>query len=207
MKEVYLIGYSGHAYVVCDILLSRGIKLSGYLEQEKKTNNPYKLPYLGSEQDLKNQKLLQQGKYFVAVGNNKVRKQLTKSIISNLNAKPTNAIHANATISTTAKIGNGVMVSSNCIINACANIDDGVICNTQAVIEHECQIGAYSHIAPGAVLCGNVKIGTMTFVGANAVIKQGIVVGDNVIIGAGAVILKDVPTNSIVIGNPQKQIN
>jgi len=207
VKNINLIGYSGHAFVVCDIFLSNGIKPNGYFEKEQKTNNPYDLPYLGSEQDKASDQVLQNCNYFVAIGENVLRKQITQQIISKVKIEPINAIHTNTSLSSTALLGNGVMVSGNCIINACANIGDGVICNTQSVIEHECQIGAFSHIAPGAVLCGNVKIGVCTFIGANAVIKQGVVIGDNVTIGAGAVILKNVPSNSTVVGNPQKNIH
>jgi acetyltransferase-like isoleucine patch superfamily enzyme len=37
-------------------------------------------------------------------------------------------------------------------------------------------------------------------------VKQGVSVGANVIIGAGAVVLKDVPDNSVLVGNPAKLI-
>lgn len=49
-------------------------------------------------------------------------------------------------------------------------------------------------------------IGDNVTVGANAVIIGKITIGDNVIIGAGAVVVKDVPSNSVVAGNPAKII-
>ena len=49
-------------------------------------------------------------------------------------------------------------------------------------------------------------IGNNVTVGANAVIIGNIVVGDNVVVGAGAVVVKDVPSNSVVAGNPAKVI-
>lgn len=45
-------------------------------------------------------------------------------------------------------------------------------------------------------------IGNNVFIGAGAVVCGGITIGDNVQIGANAVIMKDVPSNSTVIGNP-----
>ncbi|MCR8666358.1 serine acetyltransferase [Aestuariibaculum sp. M13] len=45
-------------------------------------------------------------------------------------------------------------------------------------------------------------IGDNVTIGANAVIIGGITIGDNVVVGAGAVVVKDVPSNSIVAGNP-----
>lgn len=45
-------------------------------------------------------------------------------------------------------------------------------------------------------------IGNNVNIYANAVVAGGITIGDNVSIGAGAVVMKDIPDNSIVIGNP-----
>lgn len=48
----------------------------------------------------------------------------------------------------------------------------------------------------------NPIIGDNVTVYTNAVVAGGITIGDNVSIGAGAVVMKDVPANSIVVGNP-----
>ena len=42
--------------------------------------------------------------------------------------------------------------------------------------------------------------------GSNATILCGITIGENALIGAGAVVVKDVLANSIVVGNPAKEI-
>jgi acetyltransferase-like isoleucine patch superfamily enzyme len=42
--------------------------------------------------------------------------------------------------------------------------------------------------------------------GANATILGGITIGENAMIGAGAVVTKDVPANTVWVGNPAKQI-
>lgn len=47
-------------------------------------------------------------------------------------------------------------------------------------------------------------IGDNVFLGANATILPGVKVGNNSIIGAGSVVTKDVPTNTVVAGNPAK---
>lgn len=48
----------------------------------------------------------------------------------------------------------------------------------------------------------NPTIGNHVSIYTNAVVAGGITIGDNVQIGAGAVVMKDVPANSVVIGNP-----
>jgi len=49
-------------------------------------------------------------------------------------------------------------------------------------------------------------IGKRCFIGANAIIMPGVTVGNESIIGSGAIVTKDVPSNSIVAGNPAKII-
>ena len=39
-------------------------------------------------------------------------------------------------------------------------------------------------------------------VGNNVVVLPGVTIGDNVVIGAGSVVNKDIPSNSVAVGNP-----
>jgi len=154
-KPVILIGYSGHAYVVTDIILSSGREIIGYCETEKKDANPYQLSYLGSEES--NQNLYSEGSNtcFVAIGNNTLRNKISTYLIES-GAEMTNVVHPSAIVSDNVKLEKGIMLGHGCIINSCAVISKGVICNTGSIIEHECNIGEYAHIAPGTVLCGKV---------------------------------------------------
>jgi len=51
-----------------------------------------------------------------------------------------------------------------------------------------------------------VYIGNQTWIGANAVILPGIFIGKHCIIGAGSVVTRDIPSNSLVVGNPARLI-
>jgi acetyltransferase-like isoleucine patch superfamily enzyme/dTDP-4-dehydrorhamnose 3,5-epimerase-like enzyme len=44
-------------------------------------------------------------------------------------------------------------------------------------------------------------------IGANATILPGVVIGQNAMVGAGAVVTKNVPPNSIVVGNPARIVS
>jgi sugar O-acyltransferase (sialic acid O-acetyltransferase NeuD family) len=200
------VGYSGHAFVAIDVFQSKGIIISVYTDFEEKQKNPFHLKYLGNDHDEKVIEMLKSYNYFIAVGENKIRRTITEKLIKTL-PSPINAIHLNATIASHVKMGFGVMVAAGATINPFVKIGNGAICNTQCSIDHECVIGDYTHIAPGAVLCGNVHVGENSFIGANSVIKQGVCISKNVIIGAGSVVLKDILESGIYAGNPAKKIN
>lgn len=199
-----LIGYSGHAFVVYGILNSTGKKVTGYCDKEEKQSNPFGLDFSGPESSEQGLKSLKQNGFFIAVGDNGIRKKIYGQLAGK-DLLPVNAVHASAVVDGSAVIAeHGVMIAANATINPLAMIGTGAICNTGCIIEHECVVGDFAHVGPGAVLCGNVKVGEGTFVGANAVVRQGISIGKNAMIGAGAVVVKDVPDGATVVGVPAK---
>ena len=51
-----------------------------------------------------------------------------------------------------------------------------------------------------------VTIGNNVWIGGSVTILPGVTIGDNVTIGAGSVVTKDIPSNSVAVGNPCKVI-
>lgn len=47
-----------------------------------------------------------------------------------------------------------------------------------------------------------VHIGRNCWLGAGVILVPGVTVGDNTVIGAGSVVTKDIPPNSLAVGNP-----
>jgi len=201
-----LIGYSGHSYVVHGIFNALGKKIEGYYENEEKNTNPYNLKYFGKESSEEAFSVLKDNEFFIAIGDNVIRQKIYERFAAR-GLMPVNAIHPSAAIDPRAILSaHGIMISSNVSINALSKIGCAVICNTGCIIEHECEVEDFVHIGPGTVLCGNVVVGRGTFVGANAVVRQGVHIGKNCTIGAGAVVIKDVPDNTIVVGNPSRDM-
>jgi sugar O-acyltransferase (sialic acid O-acetyltransferase NeuD family) len=204
-KEVVLVGYSGHGYVVADIAIASHMNLRYYTDKSKFSKNPFGLSYLGFEGNLDYKFWNKDCSYILGIGDNLIRKKTADLLISK-EVTLLNVTHPSASISTKVQFGIGNFISRNVSVNALVRIGDICILNTGCIIEHECVIGNGVHIAPGVVLAGNVEIGDNTFVGANTVIKQGVKIGRNVIIGAGSVILKDIADNKKIVGNPGKEI-
>ena len=51
-----------------------------------------------------------------------------------------------------------------------------------------------------------IKVGDNVWIGGNVVVLPGVTIGSNCVIGAGSVVVKNIPDNSIAVGNPCKVI-
>jgi acetyltransferase-like isoleucine patch superfamily enzyme len=76
-------------------------------------------------------------------------------------------------------------------------------------------IGAYTIVTHGAMILSHdytrsisakTQVGRNCLIGVNAIIMPGIAIGDEVVVGAGAVVTRDVPNNSLVLGNPAQVV-
>jgi len=184
--KIYIYGASGHGLVVADV--ARAV---GYSE----------IIFLDDKSDIKFDPNLPKADIVIAVGDNKVRKNLQNKV-EDYGFNVVSLIHPSAIVSTTTIIQKGVVVMPKVVINANSTIKAGAIINTAAVIEHECVIGEFAHISPAAVLAGGVRVGELSWVGINSCVKQCIKIGKNSIIGAGSVVVRDVLDCVVAYGNP-----
>lgn len=56
------------------------------------------------------------------------------------------------------------------------------------------------------LVTGSIEIGADAFIGTQALILPGVAVGEGAVVGAGAVVTRDVPSWTVVAGNPAKPI-
>lgn len=74
-------------------------------------------------------------------------------------------------------------------------------------------IGGHTLVARGATILSHdytrsirttTHIGKCCLIGVNAIVLPGITIGDHVVIGAGSVVTSDIPSQSLVAGNPAR---
>lgn len=51
-----------------------------------------------------------------------------------------------------------------------------------------------------------VRVGSNVWIGGNVVINPGVSIGNNVVIGSGSVVVRDIPDDSVAVGNPCRVI-
>ena len=105
------------------------------------------------------------------------------------------------------------------VIGKNLNIEKGVIIDSSIPflieIGNNVTLAPYVHILAhdastkivlGYSKIGKVIIGNNVFIGAKSIILPNVKIGNNVVIGAGTIVSKDIPDNSVVVGNPGKKI-
>ena len=111
-------------------------------------------------------------------------------------------VHPTASVSRMSKLGYGTVIFQHVTITSNVRIGNHVIILPNTVVSHDDVIGDYTCIAGGVCISGAVVIGQSCYLGTNSTIAVGVKVGDHCLIGMGSVVLRDVPENSVVVGNP-----
>ena len=107
-------------------------------------------------------------------------------------------------------IGNDVEIGCNNTIDrgSLSNtiIGDGTFLDNQVHIGHNVKIGKNCIITGQVGFAGSSSIGNKVMIGGQAGISGHLTIGDNVKIGGGSGVIKNIPSNTKVMGYPAKNI-
>ena len=112
--------------------------------------------------------------------------------------------HKSAFIDESVYVADSAILMPKVTIMPLSRIHEGCIINTSATIDHEVIIDKGCHIMGSSYIAGRVNIGKWSTIGANSTIFPDINIGQNCFIGAGSIVRKNIPDNSVVIGQPAK---
>lgn len=198
MKELVIVGASGHGKVVADIAMKCGYTDIRFLDDDANIRNCGRYSVVGNSNRIKEIS----GDVIVAIGNPGVRKKIQSSIEEERLAV---LIHPDAVLAEDVLIGKGTVIMAGVVINPCSVIGRGCIINTCASVDHDCKLEDYVHVAVGAHIAGHVEIGKGTWIGAGATVSNDVRICDGCMIGAGAVVVENISEAEIYTGIPARK--
>lgn len=138
----------------------------------------------------------------------KRRKQLIDQLFQTTTDNVSISIPFDTDYGWNVKLGKNVYVNTNCYF-----MDGGQITiGDNVFIGPNC--GFYTATHPlnfhqrneGFEKAGPIHIGSNTWFGGHVAVLPGVTIGEGSVIGAGSVVTKDIPSNSLAVGNPCKVI-
>lgn len=115
-------------------------------------------------------------------------------------------IDSTAILPSSLQISEGVYINCGVTIGGMTRLGAFSFINRSASLGHHLYAEDFVSIGPGAVTGGNVFIGRGSVIGTGAILLPEIRIGANVVVAAGAVVTRDVPNNSLVMGNPARVV-
>lgn len=210
MKNIVIIGASGHGSVVLDIIEKEGkYNVVGFIDTYKgkvRLKNGYEI--LGGEDELPY--LMEKFNFsagIVAIGDNWVRKVLADRISKIVpEFRFVSTVHPQAIIGRDVRIGKGTVVMPGAIINSNSFVGNFCIINTNASLDHDGTMGDYSSLAPRASTGGHVCIGEFSAVCLGVNIIESINIGHHTVVGAGSLVVNDIESHVVAYGSPSQVV-
>lgn len=210
MKNIVIVGSSGHAKVIIDILGQEGkYRVVGLIDRFRDVGEETMgYPVLGKEEDLPELMAVHALKgVIVAIGDNFVRSNVVARIKEISPDLPfVTAIHPKAAIAAGASVGDGTVVMAGVSIGPCSLVGQFCILNTNSSLDHDSVMEAFASLAPGVTAGGNCRIGQYSVVGIGVILVHGIHVGEHTVVGAGSLVMDSIESFVVAYGVPARVI-
>lgn len=139
----------------------------------------------------------------VAVGEPSLRKKIFDELCEN-GIAPATMVHPDVEAPDTARLGRGVAICKGVYLSTNAVLEDNVTALANAVIGHDDMIGEGVLLSALCHVGGNTRIGAYTYVAPGACIREGVTVGERALVAMNAAVFRDVPDDTMVMGNPAR---
>jgi sugar O-acyltransferase (sialic acid O-acetyltransferase NeuD family) len=143
---------------------------------------------------------------FVAIDDNRVRKNIVKMLTDRRHVQPVNGIHEKSLISPRAELGHGNFIDGLVVVNAGAKVGSHCIVHSMSTIGVGSRLGDFVQIGAGCTIGSEVVIEEDAFIGSGTVIVAGLTVGKGARVGAGSVVIAPVAAGETVFGNPAQKV-
>jgi sugar O-acyltransferase (sialic acid O-acetyltransferase NeuD family) len=210
MDNILIIGSSGHAKVVIDVVQREGrYNIIGLLDRYRRVGEEtlgYRV--LGQEETLPELIKIHSLKgLIVAIGDNFDRSQVVSRIRKICpDLAFVSSVHPKASIATDVSIEEGTVIMAGVSVNSCCSIGRFCILNTNSSLDHDSTMEDFSSLAPHAATGGNCRIGSYSAISIGAVLIHGVNIGDNTVVGAASLVLKSIDSFIVAYGSPAKVI-
>lgn len=109
-------------------------------------------------------------------------------------------------VSPTAHIGRGCVIYPNCFVGLNAVLGDCCFVLSGSIINHDDVLEDRVTLTSGVNIAGEVRVEIGCYLGQGCTIRQKLRIGKDSLVGMGAVVTKDVPANSVMVGNPARRV-
>lgn len=205
MKDLIIVGAGGLGREVLQMCMEiNGIEkrwnIKGFIDDGKKDFGDIKCDYpiLGTIDCWQPKP---EETFVIAIADPGTKKKIVEKLLAR-GAEFETVISPRVFVATTARIGNGVVVSPFCYISDNTIISEFTFFNVCSLIGHDAIIGKYTSIMGHVEITGNCKVGEGCYFGSGARALPGSKIGDNAFVGAGSVVLRKVKAGDRVFGVP-----
>ena len=202
-KKILIVGASGHAKVIVDIVEREGrCVIMGILDRKLPAGSLFQgYEIVGRDDEAEKFSSTCDGA-IIAIGDNYVRSLVAEKVGKHLPFET--AIHPTAVVARGVAIGQGTVVMARAVVNPGCEVGTHCILNTAASLDHDSTLGDYASLAPGVVTGGNCHVGTFSAVSIGAILKHGVSIGPDSVVGAGSLVLTDIEANVVAYGSPAR---
>ena len=203
LRQLVILGNSGHATSVADAAASAGFTVIGFVGLPGDGSPDTKQISLGSLGDID----LASTEIAWGIGTNFLRARVAEEVSEAYpGARFAPIIHSTAWVSPSATVAPGAVVLAHASVGPGATVCAGAILNTGSSLDHDSRLGDFSSLGPGARTGGDVTIGERSMIGLQAGILQGRTIGADSVIGAMSLVTRDIADLSVAWGVPARSV-